>query len=82
MNTATLQSLGVIVAIFTGLIGVFYLQRSSVRENARVQQAKITEAVAAGVKPVQDALDAANRAIERKDARIDQLEDELRRGRT
>lgn len=81
MNGSQLATLGVIVSIFVGLVGVYYLQRSSAREQARAQQEREERAVAAAVRPVQQQLDAAQRVIERQSTRIDSLEDELRRGR-
>jgi hypothetical protein len=88
VTSNNLATISIIVAIFTGLAGVYYLGRSAAREAARAKEEEKREAIAAAVKPVQDALDAANRLINRRDitlaardARIDQLEDELRRGR-
>lgn len=88
MTSADWQTIGVIFAIFTGLIGVFYLARASARESTRVTQEARQQYADAAVKPVQALLDTANaiiarrdRTIELRDERINQLEDESRRGR-
>lgn len=81
MNTQTLTTISVIVGIFVGLAGVFLLARQSAQASADRQSKAIEKAVSDATAPLDRALAEANRVIDRKSARIDSLEDELRRGR-
>lgn len=89
MNGAQLGYISVIVTIFAGLAGVYYLARQSAREQERQRQAVIDGAVKAAKDPLITEL-KENRlllrdkdlTIRERERRIEQLEDELRRGRT
>jgi ABC-type cobalt transport system substrate-binding protein len=81
VNGQALNTVYVVVGIFAALAGVFFLARQSAQAGADRQAKAIQTAVEAAIGPLQRALDEANRIIDRKSSRIDQLEDELRRGR-
>lgn len=77
-----------ILSAFAACVGIFFLARQNARENQRQQEARVDTAVRTAVAPLQAQLTAANqtilrqdRAAERSQNRIEELEDELRRMR-
>lgn len=88
MTSQSWQTFGVIFGIVVGAITIYYLQRSSSREQQRIRDARDTKIADDTAKPLLTQLADKERVIERRDAeitrlntRVDQLEDELRRGR-
>lgn len=79
MTGEQLAALGVIIAMATGLIGVYFMARQSARETAREHQKAIDDAVKNACKPLKDEL--AQRTADRDyyRQRADQFEAELRR---
>lgn len=77
-----------VVSVLAAVIGVYFLAKANERENARQRQAANDKAVKDATDPLRDQLTTANqqilrrdRALERAQSRIEELEDELRRTR-
>ena len=88
MTGAQLGYLGVIVAIVVGLAGVYYAAKQASIAQRAAQQTLIDKAAADAKAPLVDEmrelrlqLRDRDLTIRERDRRIDQLEDELRRGR-
>lgn len=88
MTATQWQTLGVIFAIVVGVATIYYLRQSSSREAARLREADAQRRVDTATAPLLARIADQERVIERRDAtiaireaRIDVLEDELRRGR-
>jgi uncharacterized protein HemX len=88
MNQQAWTTVGVIAAIVLGIVGIYYTQRSASRESARMIAADKAAAIRDAKEPLLVEIATKNREIERlnrtvesRDTRINELEDELRRGR-
>jgi uncharacterized protein HemX len=81
MNASTWQTIGVIAAIVLGIGGIYFSARSSSRESARMIAAEKDRAVADAKAPLLEQIRDLTKDLRDARGRIDQLEDELRRGR-
>jgi uncharacterized protein HemX len=88
MNPSTWQTIGVIAAIVLGIGGIYFSARSSSRESARMIAADKAKAVDDARAPLlieiaqkNREIDRLNRTVDARDTRVNDLEDELRRGR-
>lgn len=88
MTNQAWQTIGVIFGIVVGVVTIYYLQRSSSREQQRLREARDDKIADDTARPLLAQIAEKDRVIERRDAevtrlntRVDQLEDELRRGR-
>lgn len=88
MTPQAWQTLGTIFGIVAAIVSISYLQRSSAREAQRMREAAVQRAVEDAKTPLLAQITALQRDADRKDGtitelnrRVDQLEDELRRGR-
>lgn len=78
--TATqLTTLGVVVAIFTGIIGVYFLARQASREAASSRQKEIDRAVNAATEPIKAELAQMTDSRNYYRRRASDFEAELRR---
>jgi CHASE3 domain sensor protein len=81
VNASTWQTIGVIFAILTGTVSVYLMSRSSARESARQVADAKDRAVEDAVRPLNDTITQLRTDIRGYLTRINELEDELRRGR-
>lgn len=76
--TTVASLLGVLIAI----VGAYFAARSNARENRRLRNQEIADAVRAAVDPLNAAIAFRDQTILQRDRRIEQLEDQLRGGGT
>lgn len=81
MSAELLTALGVVVAMATGILGLYYLARQSSRESARMRQADLDRAVANATAPLTAELAQVTAERDYHRRRADDLEAELRRPR-
>lgn len=79
VTAAQIGTLGVVVAILTGIIGVFYMARQSSRESAHLRQQDIDRAVSAATEPLKAELVERTNDRNYWRGRADSYEAELRR---
>lgn len=79
VTAAQLATLGVVVAIVSGIVGVYYLARQSSRESARLRHEELNREIDEAIRPLREALQerTADRDYQRN--RADAYEAELRR---